>query len=145
MRLLATAALMAGLATSALAQTPPPVTVEGLDRGLTNLGLMAGHAIQCLPEAEKPQAQRALLAFNSILIAEMGANAAFRFATAYGAGSRFGIIHDAIGVPAADPARLAPHRIYGARGEKVAPLNLRSGRAPAGRAAAHPSPSPSSG
>jgi len=87
MRLLASAFLVAGLATSAAAQTPPAVTVEGLDRGLTNLGLMAGHAIQCLPEAEKPAAQRALLAFNSILIAEMGANAAFRFASAYGAGS----------------------------------------------------------
>ena len=87
MRLRAPALLAAGLATSALAQTPAAVTVEGLDRGLTNLGLMAGHAIQCLPEAEKPAAQRALLAFNSILIAEMGANAAFRFASAYGAGS----------------------------------------------------------
>jgi len=88
MRLLASALLAVGLATSAVAQTPPPaVTVEGLDRGLTNLGLMAGHAIQCLPEAEKPQAQRALLVFNSILIAEMGANAAFRFSSAYGAGS----------------------------------------------------------
>jgi hypothetical protein len=87
MRFLAPALLAMGLATSAMAQTPPAVTVEGLDRGLTNLGLMAGHAIQCLPDGEKPQAQRALLIFNSILIAEMGANAAFRFASAYGAGS----------------------------------------------------------
>ncbi len=88
MRFLAPALLAACLATAASAQQPPAgLTVEGLDRGLTNLGLMAGHAIQCLPEAEKPQAQRALLAFNSVLIAEMGANAAFRFASAYGAGS----------------------------------------------------------
>ncbi|MBR0649896.1 hypothetical protein GXW78_09490 [Roseomonas terrae] len=87
MRLLAPALLALGIATSAAAQPPPTVTVEGLDRGLTNLGLMAGHAVQCLPEGERPAAQRAVLAFNSILIAEMGANAAFRFATSFGAGS----------------------------------------------------------
>lgn len=87
MRFLAPALLAVGLATTATAQTPPPVTVAGLDRGLTNLGLMAGHAIQCLPEAERPAAQRGVLLFNSILIAEMGANAAFRFATAFGAGT----------------------------------------------------------
>jgi len=97
MRFLAPALLAACLAVPAMAQTPAPapaptqppagITAESLDRGLTNLGLMAGHAVQCLPEVEKPAAQRALLAFNSILIAEMGANAAFRFSSAYGAGS----------------------------------------------------------
>jgi hypothetical protein len=51
------------------------------------MGLMAGHAFQCLPEADRPAAQQALLAFNSILVAQMGANAAFRFATSFGAGS----------------------------------------------------------
>jgi len=93
--------LAAGLvllwATSAAAQTPPapgqtptasgPVTAESLDRGLVNIGLMAGHAYQCLPDAEKAAVQTRLLAFNSILIAEMGANAAFRFSTSFGAGS----------------------------------------------------------
>lgn len=88
MRFLAIVLLAATVTTGAAAQQPPAnLTVEGLDRGLTNLGLMAGHAVQCLPDADKPGAQRALLAFNSILIAEMGANAAFRFASAYGAGS----------------------------------------------------------
>ncbi len=71
----------------ALAQAPAAVTVEGLDRGLVNLGLMAGHAYQCLPEADRPAAQQALLAFNSILVAQMGSNAAFRFSSSFGAGS----------------------------------------------------------
>jgi hypothetical protein len=91
MRLLGLALLTTLAATPVAAQapTPPagPPTVETMDRGLVNLGLMAGHAIQCLPEAERETAQRRLLAFNSILIAEMGANAAFRFASAFGAGS----------------------------------------------------------
>ena len=78
-------ALAALLAAPALAQAP--VTVEGLDRGLVNLGLMAGHAYQCLPEGERPAAQQAVLAFNGILVAQMGANAAFRFSSSFGAGS----------------------------------------------------------
>jgi len=96
MRILATA-LLAMAILPAAAQTPPapgqaptaagPVTAESLDRGLVNIGLMAGHAYQCLPEAEREAAQQRLLAFNSILVAEMGANAAFRFATSFGAGS----------------------------------------------------------
>ncbi|WP_244457518.1 hypothetical protein [Roseomonas fluvialis] len=85
MRLPGLAMLAALLAGPAAAQTP--VTVEGLDRGLVNMGLMAGHAFQCLPEADRPAAQQALLAFNSILIAQMGANAAFRFSSSFGAGS----------------------------------------------------------
>ena len=74
---------------AASAQTAPaaPLTEQTLERGLVNLGLMAGHAFQCMPEADRPAAQAALLAFNSILIAQMGSNAAFRWATAYGAGS----------------------------------------------------------
>jgi hypothetical protein len=83
--LVAAAALM--LALPAAAQQPAPPTVETLDRGLVNLGLMAGHAYQCLPDAEKQAAQQRLLRFNSILIAEMGANAAFRFSSSFGAGS----------------------------------------------------------
>jgi len=95
MRTLAAGLLLLGV-TAAGAQTPPapgqaptapgPVTAESLDRGLVNIGLMAGHAYQCLPDAEKAAAHTRLLAFNSILIAEMGANAAFRFATSFGAG-----------------------------------------------------------
>lgn len=88
---LAILSLMAtALAAPAFAQAPaaaPPVTEQSLERGLVNLGLMAGHAFQCLPEGERPGAQQALLAFNGILIAQMGANAAFRFATSFGAGS----------------------------------------------------------
>jgi hypothetical protein len=80
---------------AALAQQPaPPPAATGtpqaeqvMERGLVNLGLMAGHAFQCLPEAERPAAQEALLGFNSILIAQLGANAAFRWATSFGAGS----------------------------------------------------------
>lgn len=81
--------LAAVLAGPAMAQGPatPPLTEESMDRGLVNLGLMAGHAFQCMPEADRPAAQQALLAFNSILVAQMGANAAFRWATAFGAGS----------------------------------------------------------
>lgn len=74
-------------AAQAPAAPPAPPTVETLDRGLVNLGLMAGHAYQCLPEAERAAAQQRLLVFNSILIAEMGANAAFRFSSSFGAGS----------------------------------------------------------
>lgn len=74
------------VASVAVAQTPP-LTEQNLERGLVNLGLMAGHAFQCMPEAERPAAQAALLAFNSILIAQMGSNAAFRWATSFGAGS----------------------------------------------------------
>lgn len=89
MRRLLTAALLAAVALPALAQQPPagPTTLEGLDRGLVNLGLMAGHAYQCLPEGDRAAAQRSILVFNTQLIAEMGANAAFRFASSFGAGS----------------------------------------------------------
>lgn len=79
--------LVAAISGGALAQTSPPLTEQNLERGLVNLGLMAGHAFQCMPEAERPAAQNALLAFNSLLIAQMGSNAAFRFATSFGAGS----------------------------------------------------------
>ncbi|WP_270937527.1 hypothetical protein [Falsiroseomonas oryzae] len=88
MRRLLPAALSMLLALPAMAQQPAgPVTLDSLDRGLVNLGLMAGHAYQCLPEAERQAAQQRLLAFNSILIAQMGANAAFRFSSSFGAGS----------------------------------------------------------
>lgn len=79
--------LVASIGGGAVAQTSPPLTEQNLERGLVNLGLMAGHAFQCMPEAERPAAQNALLAFNSLLIAQMGSNAAFRFATSFGAGS----------------------------------------------------------
>ncbi|WP_431302327.1 hypothetical protein [Sediminicoccus sp. BL-A-41-H5] len=79
--------LVASISGGALAQTSPPLTEQNLERGLVNLGLMAGHAFQCMPEADRPAAQGALLAFNSLLIAQMGSNAAFRFATSFGAGS----------------------------------------------------------
>ncbi|MBR0672145.1 hypothetical protein [Neoroseomonas soli] len=88
--ILGAALLVIAAAGPAAAQTSPPataVTPEGLDRGLVNLGLMAGHAYQCLPEGERPAAQQAVLAFNSILVAQMGANAAFRFSSSFGAGS----------------------------------------------------------
>lgn len=85
-RLPALALLALTLAAPAGAQAPP-VTVESLDRGLVNIGLMAGHAYQCLPEADQAVAQQRLLAFNAIVVAQMGSNAAFRFATAFGAGS----------------------------------------------------------
>jgi hypothetical protein len=68
-------------------QQAPQATEETLERGLVNLGLMAGHAFQCTAEADRATAQRALLAFHSILVADLGGNAAFRFATAFGAGS----------------------------------------------------------
>lgn len=91
MRILGPALLGLALATAAQAQTAQtpaaPPTAESLDRGLSNLGLMAGHAVQCLPEAEQAGAQRAILLFNSKLVAELGSNAAFRFASAFGAGS----------------------------------------------------------
>ena len=87
MRVPGLALLAALLACPAVAQSPQAPTLEGLDRGLVNIGLMAGHAFQCLPEADRPAAQQALLAFNSILIAQMGANAAFRFSSSFGAGS----------------------------------------------------------
>ena len=90
MKFLAPLILGLTLTSAVLAQTPPapaPLNEATMERGLVNLGLMAGHAYQCLPEAERPAAQNALLAFNSILVAQMGANAAFRWATAFGAGS----------------------------------------------------------
>jgi hypothetical protein len=88
MRQLLSAALSILVVLPALAQQPAgPPTVESLDRGLVNLGLMAGHAYQCLPEADRQVAQQRLLAFNSILVAQMGANAAFRFSSSFGAGS----------------------------------------------------------
>ncbi|PWS36350.1 hypothetical protein DFH01_14340 [Falsiroseomonas bella] len=91
MRLLGLALLAVSAAVPARAQAPAPPpgppTVETMDRGLINLGLMAGHAFQCLPEPEREAAQRRLLAFNGILVAEMGANAAFRFASSFGAGA----------------------------------------------------------
>jgi len=90
--MLACLALAVGL--PAAAQQPPapaapqgPVTEESVERGLVNLGLMAAHAFQCAPDAQKPEMQRMLLAFNAILVAQMGSNAAFRWATAYGAGT----------------------------------------------------------
>lgn len=89
MKMLAAALLSLTFPTAVLAQAPaaPPLTEQSLERGLVNLGLMAGHAFQCMPEAERPAAQAALLLFNSMLVAQMGSNAAFRFATSFGAGS----------------------------------------------------------
>jgi hypothetical protein len=94
MRILTTTLLLAALAGPAAAQQATQsaqptaqVTEETIERGLVNLGLMAGHAFQCAPEADRPAAQRALLDFHSILVAQLGGNAAFRFATAFGAGS----------------------------------------------------------
>jgi hypothetical protein len=81
------AATLAGPAAAQAPAAPPPLTEASMERGLVSLGLMAGHAWQCMPEAERPAAQQALLAFNAILVAQMGANAAFRWATAFGAGS----------------------------------------------------------
>ena len=63
------------------------MTEETLDKGLVNLGLMAGHAFQCTPEPQRADFQRMLLNFNSILLAQMGGNAAFHWAAAFGAGS----------------------------------------------------------
>jgi hypothetical protein len=98
MRLVAALCLStaATLALPAQAQhTPSPAAAprseaqaeQTMERGLVNLGLMAGHAFQCMPESERAAAQEALLAFNSVLIAQLGANAAFRWATSFGAGS----------------------------------------------------------
>lgn len=84
------AACLAAVTLPAAAQQAAPqtpVTEESIERGLVNLGLMAGHAVQCAPDAQRAEMQRMLLAFNSILVAEMGSNAAFRWATAFGAGS----------------------------------------------------------
>ncbi|UPY35861.1 hypothetical protein [Sediminicoccus sp. KRV36] len=92
MKLPAAVILALTVTSTAMGQTPPvapsaPLTEQTMERGLVNLGLMAGHAVQCLPETERPAAQQALLAFNSILVGQMGANAAFRWATSFGAGS----------------------------------------------------------
>lgn len=102
MRPVVPALLATLIAGAALAQQPPapaqapaqpqppapaPVTEESIERGLVNLGLMAGHAFQCTSEADRPAMQRMLLEYNAILVAEMGANAAFRWVTAFGAGS----------------------------------------------------------
>jgi hypothetical protein len=81
------AALFIVLALPAAAQQPAPITEETLDKGLVNLGLMAGHAFQCTPEPQRADFQRMLLNFNAILLAQMGGNAAFRWAAAFGAGS----------------------------------------------------------
>lgn len=84
------ALLLASLGLPAAAQQPAPaapVTEQGIERGLVNLGLMTAHAFQCTPEAERPAFQRMMLAYNAILIADLGGNAAFRYATAFGAGS----------------------------------------------------------
>ena len=85
MTCLALGACLPAAAQQQAAQTP--VTEESVERGLVNLGLMAGHAFQCAPDTQKPQMQRMLLLFNSILVAGMGSNAAFRWAAAFGAGS----------------------------------------------------------
>jgi hypothetical protein len=89
LRLLGSVLAACMIAGPVAAQTPPagPITVETLDTGLVNLGLMAGHAYQCLPEGERQAAQQRLMLFNSILVAQMGSNAAFRFASSFGAGS----------------------------------------------------------
>ena len=82
------------LALPAAAQQPPaaqqpaaPVTGDSIDRGLINLGMMTAHAFQCTPEAQRAEFQRMVLAFNAILLADMGGNAAFRYASAFGAGT----------------------------------------------------------
>jgi hypothetical protein len=72
--------------------TPPQapaaqVTGDSIDRGLVNLGMMTAHAFQCTPEAQRAEFQRMVLAFNAILLADMGGNAAFRYASAFGAGT----------------------------------------------------------
>lgn len=77
----------------AAAQQPPaqaqqaPITGDSIDRGLVNLGMMTAHAFQCTPEAQRAEFQRMVLAFNAILLADMGGNAAFRYASAFGAGT----------------------------------------------------------
>lgn len=80
-------AMLAALLAGPAAAQAPAVTVEGLDRGLADMGLMAGLAYQCLPDTDGPAAKRAPLPLNSILVAQMGADAAFRLASAVGAGS----------------------------------------------------------
>jgi predicted HD phosphohydrolase len=87
MRHVIAACLLAGLALPAAAQPQAVVTEEMIERGLVNLGLMAGHAFQCTAEAERAAVQRQLLAFNADLMAQLGANAASLFDTAFGAGS----------------------------------------------------------
>lgn len=69
------------------AQPAAPVTGDSIDRGLINLGMMTAHAFQCTPEAQRAEFQRMVLAFNAILLADMGGNAAFRYASAFGAGT----------------------------------------------------------
>lgn len=85
--ILSAALLLSAPAHAQQAGPPAPITDESVERGLVNLGLMASHAFQCAPDADKPGMQRMLLTFNSILVAEMGSNAAFRWASAFGAGS----------------------------------------------------------
>ena len=87
MRMKTYVALGVLLAAPAAAQQPAAITEQSLERGLTNLGLMAAHAFQCTPEAGRAPAQQKLLAFNAELVAQVGSNAAFRFATAFGAGA----------------------------------------------------------
>ena len=53
---------------AAAQQQPAPMTEETLDKGLVNLGLMAGHAFQCTPEPQRADFQRMLLNFNAILL-----------------------------------------------------------------------------
>lgn len=80
------------LALPAAAQQQPaapatPITGDSIDRGLVNLGMMTAHAFQCTPEDQRGEFQRMVLAFNAILLADMGGNAAFRYASAFGAGT----------------------------------------------------------
>ena len=74
-------------AQQAPAQPPAGITGDTIDRGLVNLGMMSAHAFQCTPEAQRAEFQRLVLAFNAILLADMGGNAAFRYASAFGAGT----------------------------------------------------------
>jgi hypothetical protein len=87
MRMKTYVALGVLLAAPATAQQPAAITEQSIERGLTNLGLMAAHAFQCTPEPDRPATRQRLLAFHSGLVAEMGSNAAFRFAIAFGAGA----------------------------------------------------------
>lgn len=68
-------------------QLPAAITGDTIGRGLVNLGMMTAHAFQCTPEAQRADFQRMMLAFNAILLADMGGNAAFRYASAFGAGT----------------------------------------------------------
>lgn len=82
------AALAALLALTALpAAAQPRPAEQQLDRGLVNIGLMSAHAFHCTPEAERAEFQRLVLAFNARVLADLGGNAAFRFASAFGAGT----------------------------------------------------------